>query len=260
MDDQLVPRPIDDTVTETAGDELFVFTPADEMMHALNESAAAVLAACDGTRTVKMIADEVEAEGITFEMVQLGLAELRDAGLIAYEPAVEGPSRRQLLLKLGAGAAAVAAIPVIESIIAPKAAAASSAPTPTPTPTPAPTPTPTPTPTPCDPGTWDKSSYVADKPLGLDGSGRITTEVCNHGDRPGTCPVDFKVWYAAGGNPKNGTVVGQGSIPPLGPKPNCRTVDITAYVTLAGKYKVQFFQHPLHPGNSTPWSDTYTHP
>ncbi|MEE9414257.1 MAG: hypothetical protein V3V01_03160, partial [Acidimicrobiales bacterium] len=59
-----------------------------------------------------------------------------------------GADRRALLIKLGIGSAAAAALPVVETIAAPTRAAAASLPNPTPVPTDFPTPQPTAFPTP----------------------------------------------------------------------------------------------------------------
>ena len=96
---------------------------------------------------------------------------------------------------------------------------------------------------------WDKSSYVFRTPNCSD----FTVNVCNTGDKPGTCPVKYEIWYIAKGNPKNGSIVGTNEIPAIGL--GCGTIDFFTQVTASGKYKVKVFQHPGHPGSGVLWSE-----
>lgn len=146
MDGTVVPRRIDDVVTKDAGNEIFAFDPEENQIHALNPAAAAVFGLCDDRRTITQIESDAQASAISADMVHLALVELHDAGLILLDTPIEATSRRDLLKKIGVGAAALAAIPVVESIVAPTAAAAASAAGPSPIPTSTPTTTPTPIP------------------------------------------------------------------------------------------------------------------
>jgi Coenzyme PQQ synthesis protein D (PqqD) len=96
---------------------------------ALNEAAAAVFALCDGQRDVDAIVTALRDDGrdLGRDEVLLALRELAEAGLIDSTPVETGPSRRDLLRRLGAGTIAAVAIPVVELISGPSMAAASTA-------------------------------------------------------------------------------------------------------------------------------------
>ncbi len=149
------PQRRDGLLTEEVGDEVLVFDHASNTAAALNHPAAAVFDLCDGTRSVDEIVAALESSStpLGVDEVLLALAELDDSGLLVEAPAQRGPSRRDLLAKLGVTAAGALMLPVVEAIVAPTpAAAASGVPLPTPQPTPAP-PTPAPTPMPTNPPT-----------------------------------------------------------------------------------------------------------
>ena len=141
---------------ERTGDEWLVYNPSDDTAHAVNHVAGVVFEAVDGTRRIEeleaVVAKSVDTP-VDHEIIALALADLVEAGLITIDAELPAVSRRTLIGRLGAGAAAAAALPVVESIAAPSPAAAMSrrpAPSPRPTikPTPSPTPKPTPGPTP----------------------------------------------------------------------------------------------------------------
>jgi hypothetical protein len=122
---------------------------------------------CDGTVSKsEMTARLQRRTGLPAdeEIVDLALAELADAGLIVLdnpEP-LAAVTRRSLIRRFALSAAAVAMLPIVETILVPPASAQDSlrgrdssfqqaCPTPTPVEgevRPAPTPTPTPTPIP----------------------------------------------------------------------------------------------------------------
>jgi hypothetical protein len=107
--------------------EILVYRSDSEDAAAFNEAAAAVFDLCDGSRDVEGIVEELSAghPSLGRDEVLLALNELRDAGLIDGAPGDTGPSRRELLRRLGAGTIAAAAIPVVEIIVGPSVAAAS---------------------------------------------------------------------------------------------------------------------------------------
>jgi hypothetical protein len=107
--------------------EVLVYRSDSEDAAALNQAAAAVFDLCDGSRDVERIVEELRAgdPALGRDEVLLALNELRDAGLIDGAPANTGPSRRDLLRRLGAATIAAAAIPVVEIIVGPSIAAAS---------------------------------------------------------------------------------------------------------------------------------------
>lgn len=98
---------------------------------------------------------------------------------------------------------------------------------------------------------WDKSSLSFSQ-----------MTVCNVGDGPATCATSYEIWYAASGNPKNGSSVASGTVGPLG-QTGCHDF-LNEVVALCGdsqysggRFKVKAYQHPLHPGTGELWSDTY---
>lgn len=145
------PQRVDGLFVEEVGVEYLVYRTESDEAAALNPAAAAVFDLCDGTRDVDEIVAALVASDrpLDRDTVLLGLAELAEAGLIDDAPAEPRMSRREMLMKLGAGTAAAAAIPVVELVVAPSMAAAQSpAPSPAPVPAPAPLPSPEPTPSP----------------------------------------------------------------------------------------------------------------
>ena len=103
-------------------DELLVYDVGRDLASALNGFAARVWRACDGLSDVRAIAAQLGG-GVEPEAVARALAMLRKSGLVdmAHDeaPAARGRSRRQALLAVGAGAAAVA---VVTTIAAPAVA------------------------------------------------------------------------------------------------------------------------------------------
>ena len=165
----------DGLLVQTVHDEVLVFNPQRNEASALNRSAALVFDLCDGTHDVDEMRRALDEAGLgpaSDDAVWLALTELAEAGLVDLNVAPgEHLGRRELLKKLGVGAAAAAAIlPVVETIGAPSAAAQGSGPStsvsptatfrptatisptgtfrPTPSPTAFPTPSPTTAPTP----------------------------------------------------------------------------------------------------------------
>src|SRR5262245_34282606 len=116
---------------ERVADEILAVKPATLEAHALNQSAAAVFDLCDGTSSKSEMAAEIQRRtGLPAdeEIVELALAELLDAGLVALEvpESLSTMSRRALVRRLSLSAAAVMMLPVVETILVPPAAAATS--------------------------------------------------------------------------------------------------------------------------------------
>ena len=121
----------DGLVVKTVGDEVLVYDLERARAHSLDALAAAIWRQCDGRRPVAALAAAVRAETgvpVTAAAVEYGLAALGRARLLAGERPVPGPTRRQVLARIGTAAA----IPLVLSITAPTAAQAQSGP-PTPT-------------------------------------------------------------------------------------------------------------------------------
>ncbi len=116
-----------DLSVESVNDEMLVFNPARGEATALNPSAALVFEMCDGSNSIESMKTALEATGLgpsSDDAVWLALDELDEAGLIDLH--VERPARmrgrRELLKQFGVGAAALAALPVVETIKAPSIA------------------------------------------------------------------------------------------------------------------------------------------
>lgn len=119
MTTKSVPRKVPGLHLERSGEELRVFNPASDTAHVINPVASGVFEACDGSNDVDDIVDAT-ADGIGrsvhHDVVVLALADLVEAGLVTVEPDVPAVSRRALIGRLGAGDAAAAALPVVESM------------------------------------------------------------------------------------------------------------------------------------------------
>lgn len=118
-------------VVEALDDEVLVYDLERHRAHCLNGTAAVVWRGCDGKRSVDDLAALLGCEvgtPVSVELIRHALAELSRRRLLNEAAGVEpGLSRREMLRKAGlAGAAAVAAVPVIKSIVAPTAAQAST--------------------------------------------------------------------------------------------------------------------------------------
>jgi Coenzyme PQQ synthesis protein D (PqqD) len=112
-------------------EETLVYDLESHQAHCLNRAVEAVWRLCDGRRTVPEITRALRRElpaPLGSEVVLLALDQLRAANLLVNagektEPA-GGPSRRELLARLGKGA--VAALPLVTSVVAPRAVHAAS--------------------------------------------------------------------------------------------------------------------------------------
>jgi len=135
---------VDGLLIERPEGELLVLKESTLEAHALNETAAIVFDLCDGeTSRAVMAAEVARRTGLPADesIVDLALAELADAGLVVLdEEESPGMTRRTLIRRLALPAAAMAMLPIVETILMPSAASGASVPTPAPTPTPTPTP------------------------------------------------------------------------------------------------------------------------
>ena len=111
-------------VVKALRDEVLIYDLAQHRAHSLNRPAAAVWRACDGTRTAGQIAALLREADLPVapEAVRYALAELGKTRLLASPVVESGLTRRQLLARLGTGAA----VPLVSSIVAPRAAQAQS--------------------------------------------------------------------------------------------------------------------------------------
>jgi len=106
-------------------EETVVYDRLSHQAHCLNRTAAAVFRAADGTRTVEEIAADLDAGSAPADereaAVRLALDELARAGLLDGA-AVVAPSRREVLRRVGIGAALL--LPAVVSVLAPTPAEA----------------------------------------------------------------------------------------------------------------------------------------
>ena len=103
-----------------------------------------------------------------------------------------------------------------------------------------------------NPPDWDRSSLVFQG--GCSGNcQQVTALVCNGGSGDMTGTVDYEVYYAATGNPKNGVIVDTGTVGPLD-SGECETLTYNPD-GVAGNYMFRVEQRPGHPGQGELWSD-----
>lgn len=180
-----IPKQISGVLVQAAGDEWVAYVQESNNAHALNRSAGQLWAAIDGVANVKDLAERLD---LTVDVVLWGLNELAEAELITFTNELDDTAknvldevcvdRRALLIKLGIGSAAAAALPVVETIVAPTRAAAASASAPTPIPTEFPTPAPTPFPTMATPAPSPCGcAIVFGAPFGAPGERKVPMDV-----------------------------------------------------------------------------------
>ncbi|HEX8185100.1 MAG TPA: PqqD family protein [Blastocatellia bacterium] len=117
-------------VVQHLADELLVYDQDRHKAHCLNETAALVWQRCDGRSSVSDIARELSREveqEVGQEVVWLAVEQLSKTHLLkegVEAVARGGVSRREVIRRLGVGAAI--AMPVVTSIVAPKASQAAN--------------------------------------------------------------------------------------------------------------------------------------
>ena len=128
---QLPRRRADGLVIHDLPDEVLVYDRERDQAHCLNQTAALVWRACDGTRTPAEIARRLTAtldQSVSEDLVLLALDQLDKFELLeASGPAFghfSALTRRQMVRTLGIAAAV--AVPVVTSIVAPTPAQAAT--------------------------------------------------------------------------------------------------------------------------------------
>jgi hypothetical protein len=114
-------------VVQKLAEEVVVYDTDSQKAHCLNPSAALIWEHCDGKRTVRELSHLLEGDQRgKEEMVWIALDQLEKSDLlqqpIKRPNALAGMNRRQMLK--AAGIAAMIAVPVVSTIVAPKAAQA----------------------------------------------------------------------------------------------------------------------------------------
>lgn len=145
---------VDGLLVERIDGEVLVVKESSHEAHALNEAASIVFDLCDGAMSREAMAAEVARRtGLPVDegVVDLALADLVEAGLVVLDD--EAPAtitRRGLIRRLALPAAAMAMLPVVETVLMPSPASAQSGPVP-PTPSPSGGPNPSQAPNPSTP-------------------------------------------------------------------------------------------------------------
>ncbi len=114
-------------ITQELADELLVYDERKHKAHCLNETAWKIWEECNGENSVAEISERTSQKlqaPVDEEMVWVALDALGKNGLLKERVAVDAMSRRAMMRRLGIGAAI--AIPVVTSIIAPKAISAAT--------------------------------------------------------------------------------------------------------------------------------------
>ena len=125
---------VDGLLVERVDGEVLVVKESSREAHALNEAASIVFDLCDGAMSREAMAAEVARRtGLPVDegVVDLALADLVEAGIVVLED--EAPAaitRRGLIRRLALPAAAMAMLPVVETVLMPAPAAAQSGPVP----------------------------------------------------------------------------------------------------------------------------------
>jgi hypothetical protein len=119
-----------DLIVEELGDEILVYDERTDRGHCLSPEAARVWQRCDG----RTPADGLSAQlGLDPDTIDRALSELEECDLLEATPELAtngGTTRRDLAVKMVKVGGAVAAAPMIVSIIAPRASHAATPPPP----------------------------------------------------------------------------------------------------------------------------------
>lgn len=118
-------------VVQELEDELLIYNLQTNQAICLNQTAALVWRYCDGKSEVSEIVQKMEKElgaSVKEELVLFAISELNDKGLIENGEGIsngfDGLSRREIVKKVGF--ASLVALPIVSSIVAPKAVNARS--------------------------------------------------------------------------------------------------------------------------------------
>ena len=127
-----------DLVIQNLKDELLIYNLQTNKASCLNQTAALVWESCDGKSSISEIAEKLNKKfkgGVVHEdLVMFAIMELKGNGLIENgekeleHMEFEGLSRREIVRKVGF--ASLVALPIVSSIVAPKASFAQTPPCP----------------------------------------------------------------------------------------------------------------------------------
>lgn len=116
-------------VIQEMTDETLVYDLKTNKAHCLNKTAAAVWKSCDGNNTIAEIAGLIKGTNgaaVGEDFIWLAIDQLNEKDLLAEEmPAkFNGQTRREVIKKVGL--AAIVALPIVTSLVAPTVASAGS--------------------------------------------------------------------------------------------------------------------------------------
>jgi hypothetical protein len=120
----------EDLIVQEMADEVLVYDQRRHQAHCLNETAARVWRGLDGQSTARQVAARLSRQQgveVSAAVVELAVDQLRRSGLLSgplAENTTGDVSRRAMLKRVGVGAAV--ALPVVASIVAPRAAQAAT--------------------------------------------------------------------------------------------------------------------------------------
>ena len=117
-------------VIKELASETLVYDESNHQAHCLNQTAAFVWKHCDGRRSIATLARLMEKEmnaGVSEQTVRFAIKQLDQSRLLEASPSgsswLSQTSRRELIRTLGVAAVA---LPIVVSVVAPRAAAAAS--------------------------------------------------------------------------------------------------------------------------------------
>lgn len=121
----------DHLVVQELQEETLVYDLKRHTAHCLNQTAAFVWDHCDGQTEVatiaKLLAKELQ-KPMGEDVIWLALKQLQNANLLQENVIAGGVSRRDVIRRMGVGSAAVLAVPLVTTILAPTASAAATPP------------------------------------------------------------------------------------------------------------------------------------
>ena len=121
----------EDWFFEEAGGEMLVYNLERHRVHCLNDTAVRIWKLCTGRRTVNQITAELPLalHPRSRELVvRNAIGQLARLGLIEAKEDAPNISRRELAKRIGIGAAAAVALPLVTTILAPTPAYAAGCP------------------------------------------------------------------------------------------------------------------------------------
>jgi hypothetical protein len=122
-------------VVRKLNDDVLIYDTKTNHAHSLNQTAVSIWEHCDGKRTIGDLSNFLQTNGTSDipskereQLTWIAIDQLQRSGLLTGQVVspeiVKGMSRRQLIK--AAGIAALIAIPVVSTIVAPTAAQAST--------------------------------------------------------------------------------------------------------------------------------------